>query len=61
MTALRPAPAAAGGDEKGRRFRLLPTDRSPDELENEMLARWNEEGLFQQTLKQADGKPEFVF
>ena len=49
MTAVRPVPVA-GGDEKGRRFRLLPTDRSPDELEKEMLSRWKEENLFQQTL-----------
>jgi len=61
MTAVRPVPAAAGGDEKGRHFRLLPTDRSPDELEKEMLSRWKEENLFQQTLAQAEGKPEFVF
>jgi isoleucyl-tRNA synthetase len=61
MTAVRPVPAAAGGDEKGRRFRLLPTDRSPDELEKEMLSRWKEEKLFQQTLAQGEGKPEFVF
>ena len=61
MTAVRPVPAAAGGDEKGRRFRLLPIDRSPDELEKEMLSRWKEENLFQQTLAQAAGKPEFVF
>jgi isoleucyl-tRNA synthetase len=61
MTAVRPVPAAAGGDEKGRRFRLLPTDRSPDELEQEMLARWKQEQLFQQTLAQGEGKPEFVF
>jgi len=61
MTAVRPVPAAAGGDDKGMRFRLLPTDRSPDELEKEMLSRWKEEGLFQKTLAQAEGKPEFVF
>ncbi|HEX7595621.1 MAG TPA: isoleucine--tRNA ligase [Gemmatimonadaceae bacterium] len=61
MTAVRPVPAAAGGDDKGMRFRLLPTDRSPDELEKEMLSRWKEEGLFQKTLAQAAGKPEFVF
>ncbi|HKC82342.1 MAG TPA: isoleucine--tRNA ligase [Gemmatimonadaceae bacterium] len=60
MTAVRPVPVA-GGDEKGRRFRLLPTDRSPDELEKEMLSRWTEEKLFQQTLAQGEGKPEFVF
>jgi len=61
MTAVRPVPAAAGGDDKGMRFRLLPTDRSPDELEKEMLSRWKEEGLFQKTLAQGEGKPEFVF
>ncbi|MFL5593809.1 MAG: isoleucine--tRNA ligase [Gemmatimonadaceae bacterium] len=63
MTAVRPAPQAAGGagGEKGGRFRLLPTDRSPDELEMEMLSRWKEEKLFEQTLAQSDGKPEFVF
>ena len=60
MTAVRPVPVA-GGDEKGRRFRLLPTDRSPDELEKEMLALWKEEKLFHQTLAQGEGKPEFVF
>ena len=62
MTAVRPV-KLAGADEKrgGRRFRLLPTDRLPDELEQEMLALWREEKLFQQTLAQAKGKPEFVF
>jgi isoleucyl-tRNA synthetase len=62
MTAVRPAPGTAGGaDEKGRRFRLLPTDRSPDELENEVLSLWREEKLFEETLTRAEGKPEFVF
>jgi isoleucyl-tRNA synthetase len=66
MTAVRPVKlAGGGGDEKagsgGRRFRLLPTDRSPDELEKEILSLWKEERLFQQTLAQAEGKPEFVF
>ncbi|MGH7604649.1 MAG: isoleucine--tRNA ligase [Gemmatimonadaceae bacterium] len=60
MTAVRPV-KLAGGDEKSRRFRLLPTDRSPDELEREILALWQEEKLFEQTLAQAAGKPEFVF
>jgi isoleucyl-tRNA synthetase len=60
MSAVRPV-KLAGGDEMGKRFRLLPTDRSPDELEKEMLSRWKEESLFQQTLAQAKGKPEFVF
>jgi isoleucyl-tRNA synthetase len=62
MTAVRPV-KLAGGDAKagGERFRLLPTDRSPDELEKEVLALWKEENLFQRTLAQAKGKPEFVF
>ena len=66
MTAVRPGTAGSGKREggsgdKGKRFRLLPTDRSPDDLEQEMLARWKEEKLFEQTLAQAEGKPEFVF
>src|SRR4026208_1781081 len=60
MTAVRPV-KVAGGDEKGRRFRLLPTDRSPDELEKEVLALWREEKLFEQTLAHAKGKPGYVF
>ena len=54
MTAIRPASTAAGGSEgKGQgedakiaRFRLLPPDRSPDELEQEVLSLWKEEKLF---------------
>jgi isoleucyl-tRNA synthetase len=66
MTAVRPVTAGSGkgkggSEDSGRRFRLLPTDRSPDDLEKEMLARWTEEKLFQQTLAQNEGKPEFVF
>src|SRR3954463_14497719 len=66
MTAVRPAKAGggkgeAGRDDSGRRFRLLPTDRSPDEMEKEVLARWSDEKLFEQTLTQNAGKPEFVF
>jgi len=63
MTAVRPVSSSAGEaeDEKGRRFRRLPTDRSPDDLENELLTRWKEEKLFERTLSQAAGKPEFVF
>ena len=61
MTAVRPVPAAAGGDAKGRQFRLLPTDRSPDELENEVLSIWKEENLFERVQEQLKGRPEFVF
>ena len=67
MTAIRPVSKTgsgkgeAGSEGEQKRFRLLPTDRSPDDLEQEMLARWKEEKLFEQTLAQAKGKPEFVF
>ena len=61
MTAVRPVPATAGGDVKGRRFRPLPTDRSPDDLENEVLSLWKAEKLFEQTQSHTEGKPEFVF
>ncbi|MEO7822132.1 MAG: isoleucine--tRNA ligase [Gemmatimonadaceae bacterium] len=61
MTAVRPVPSAAGGDAKGQRFRLLPTDRSPDDLEMEVLRLWKEEKLFEQTQVNSEGKPEFVF
>ncbi|HUF27103.1 MAG TPA: isoleucine--tRNA ligase [Gemmatimonadaceae bacterium] len=43
------------------RFRLLPGDRPPDDLEREVLERWRSEGLFHRTLEaQAGGEP-FVF
>jgi len=66
MTAVRPATAGsgtgeAGSENSGQRFRLLPTDRSPDDLEQEMLALWKQEKLFEQTLTVSEGKPEFVF
>jgi isoleucyl-tRNA synthetase len=66
MTVVRPVTTGSGKEggesgDSGRRFRLLPTDRSPDDLEKEMLLRWKEEKLFEQTLSQAEGKPEFVF
>ena len=67
MTAVRPVSNAgsgkgeAGSGLEDRRFRLLPTDRSPDDLEQEMLARWKDEKLFERTLEQAEGKPAFVF
>ncbi len=61
MTAVRPVPAAAGGDATGRQFRPLPTDRSPDELENEVLSIWKEEKLFELVQAQSAGRPEFVF
>jgi len=70
MTAVRSAQNTPGSGGKGggskqgggeKRFRLLPIDRSPDDLEKEVLALWRDEKLFEQTLAQAEGKPEFVF
>ncbi|MGI9139824.1 MAG: isoleucine--tRNA ligase [Gemmatimonadaceae bacterium] len=54
----RPAPV---GRSTAVRYRQLPADFSPDALEQELLALWAEEKLFQQTLAASEGKPEFVF
>ena len=43
------------------RFHPLPPDRPADDVERELLARWNEEKLFQQTLDARAGAPTFVF
>ena len=43
------------------RYRPLPPDRSADDLERELLARWNEERLFERTQEATAGRPEFVF
>ena len=45
----------------GTRFRLLPTDRSPDEMEKELLDLWKRENLFRQTLERPSPKGDFVF
>src|SRR5205085_4370965 len=43
------------------RYQPLPPDRPADDVERELLARWEDERLFQQTLDaHADG-PTFVF
>ncbi len=54
----RPAPV---GRDPALRYRQLPPDLSPDDLEQELLALWAEEKLFQQTLAANEGRPEFVF
>jgi len=43
------------------RYQLLSTDRSADEVERELLARWEDEDLFQRTLDASVGAPTFVF
>lgn len=40
-------------------YRLLPSDRRA--AEDEMLARWTEERLFEQTMAASEGRPAFVF
>jgi len=42
-------------------YRLLPPDRPADEVERELLARWEEEKLFAQTLAARENDPTFVF
>jgi isoleucyl-tRNA synthetase len=43
------------------RFPLLPTDRTPDELERDVQARWAAEGLFDRIEQARVGSPEWVF
>jgi isoleucyl-tRNA synthetase len=43
------------------RYQLLPPDRAADEVERELLARWEAEDLFKQTLAAREGAPSFVF
>lgn len=43
------------------RYQLLPADRPADTLEQEVLARWREERLFERTLTERAGSPTFVF
>ncbi|MEO5567850.1 MAG: class I tRNA ligase family protein, partial [Gemmatimonadaceae bacterium] len=43
-------------------YQLVPADRAADDLERELLERWQREDLFQQTLdKNAGGKPWVFF
>jgi isoleucyl-tRNA synthetase len=43
------------------RFTPVPVDESADALERTVLARWREEGLFEQTLAARAGAPSYVF
>ncbi len=43
------------------RFAVLPAERAADDLEREVLARWEAEDLFARTLAAAEGRPSFVF
>lgn len=52
---------AAGAGETVLRYRVLPPERAARELEEELLARWQSEDLFRQSLAAREGAPEFVF
>lgn len=43
------------------RYRALPTDRSADDLECELLQKWDDEKIFARLEAAASGRPEFVF
>ncbi len=43
------------------RFAMLAADQTADDLEREVLARWEAEDLFARTLAAAEGRPSFVF
>ncbi|MFL5562173.1 MAG: isoleucine--tRNA ligase [Gemmatimonadaceae bacterium] len=49
------------GTPTDTRFRPLPAERPADDLERELLETWNEEKLFEQTLKANEDGPSFVF
>ncbi len=44
-----------------RQFRLLPSETSADVIEREVLARWNEDGVFARSEEAAAGRPSYVF
>ncbi|HEX3158226.1 MAG TPA: class I tRNA ligase family protein, partial [Gemmatimonadaceae bacterium] len=44
-----------------RRFAALPAELPANALEQELLALWNAEQLFQRTLEAREGAPKFVF
>src|SRR5689334_1466335 len=49
------------GAMRSARFEPLPPDRPADVLERELLAQWDEERLFAQTLERNAEGPSFVF
>jgi isoleucyl-tRNA synthetase len=57
MTAVEVATATAGASH--HRYRLLPQELRS--VEDEVLAKWEEEHLFARTLEVAAGRPKYVF
>ncbi len=43
------------------RYRVLPTDRSANDIEQEMLARWANDGVFAKTQEFKSGQQRYVF
>ena len=43
------------------RYKLLPTDAPADQIEREVLARWDESRLFERSLEASANRPSFVF
>ena len=43
------------------RYQPLPPERPADEVERDLMARWEDEHLFERTLAARDGAPPFVF
>ena len=43
------------------RYQPLPPERPADDVERDLMARWEDERLFEQTLAAREGAPPFVF
>ncbi len=52
---------AEKGAEIAMRYRRLPPESAAREMEEELLAGWNEEDLFRRSVSAREGGPEFVF
>ena len=52
---------ATAASEGRRRFRPIPPDATADEMELELLGRWRDERLFEQSLEAREGGEPFVF
>jgi isoleucyl-tRNA synthetase len=48
-------------DPSATRYRLLPADQPPAQLEEEMLSRWSDEDILARTLEAREGRENWVF
>src|SRR5471032_623597 len=53
--------STTAGTAAAVRYRVLPPERAAREMEEELLARWQSEDLFHQSLAAREGSPEWVF